>query len=653
MASEIYVKLSEMDRPAKPVNDSDLVFIAQSESGVVESKAMAVSDLRALLNFENGYATTSLGLADTAANQIFYVYTDSNKIAVNAYVNRSGIAEPVLDNNSVKKVFYTQKGIDLLHSFMGAVSGTDGASEIGYKTTDAGSVLSRMQTVQDQGGTPSHLGFNQTEDQALFTEQRLKNTNLRMYGGLMIGRQSRGVRQNSVGLSVRMNQSSNGYFNTQATGVSNSIALKKYGMRDSVSGYFDCSSLPYSTWEDCSAATYTANTVLPSAADSTVWANTLVGDVIETKHDPSWMGLVTAKNPDGSLQVDGWCNDGLAYSTPTDGVGFYLNPSKKAWVLNSNLFFPANGRSTFGVIQENGIQNNKVADTNDINGIDNVVLGGTYPCNVAFLSRGSSGMGWKIGYMAQGSRDVQFHSFGGVFSPKVSFYDQSGASTGLRFRGNNTVASIEWANTSDFNLHSDPYITAAIDPTGRWLKKVKNLTIITSANSGTLGAQKSDVVINTATKAIVLPAATNVSAGFYIEFFPYSSSTLTFTAEDGKTINGVTSYTAITRRRSSFIMIFDGSGWIDYGMTDLRDIAQPTIDLPSIAAGGIYSQSFNLTSTTTVGCNVDVYLSISRQGLKIWADVTATGVVTVYFQNPTTAAIDLPSAVLTLQVKRY
>lgn len=102
MASEIYVKLSEMDRPSKPVNDSDLVFIAQNESGVVESKAAAISDLRALLNFENAYTTTALGLADTAANQIFYVYTDSSKTAVNGYVNRNGVAEGLTDGNGIK-----------------------------------------------------------------------------------------------------------------------------------------------------------------------------------------------------------------------------------------------------------------------------------------------------------------------------------------------------------------------------------------------------------------------------------------------------------------------------------------------------------------------------------------------------------------------
>lgn len=106
MDSEIYVKLSEMDRPSKPVNDSDLVFIAQTESGITESKAMSVSDLRALLTFENAYTTISLGLAATSANQIFYVYTDNQRLSVNPYYNRNGVAEAIVDDDGVKKVFY-------------------------------------------------------------------------------------------------------------------------------------------------------------------------------------------------------------------------------------------------------------------------------------------------------------------------------------------------------------------------------------------------------------------------------------------------------------------------------------------------------------------------------------------------------------------
>lgn len=100
MAGEIYVKLSEMDRPSKPVNDVDLVYIAQQSSGAVDSKAMSITDLRKLLNFENAFSSVAAGLSGTSANQIFYVYTSAKKETVNAYVNRNGIAESVVDSDS-------------------------------------------------------------------------------------------------------------------------------------------------------------------------------------------------------------------------------------------------------------------------------------------------------------------------------------------------------------------------------------------------------------------------------------------------------------------------------------------------------------------------------------------------------------------------
>lgn len=132
MASEIYVKLSEMDRPSKPVNDSDLVFIAQNESGVVESKAAAISDLRALLNFENAYATTSLGLADTAANQIFYVFVDATKTTVKSYINRNGVAETIVNADGTIKINYTLAGIDAIQKEINSVYSTDGSNNVGH-----------------------------------------------------------------------------------------------------------------------------------------------------------------------------------------------------------------------------------------------------------------------------------------------------------------------------------------------------------------------------------------------------------------------------------------------------------------------------------------------------------------------------------------
>lgn len=105
--ADIYVKLSELSRPSTPVNDSDVVFISQLNNTENISSAMSISDLRDLLNFETAFETTTAGLASTTANQIFYVYTDGQKLAVNPYYNRNGVAEAIVDSNSNKLVYST------------------------------------------------------------------------------------------------------------------------------------------------------------------------------------------------------------------------------------------------------------------------------------------------------------------------------------------------------------------------------------------------------------------------------------------------------------------------------------------------------------------------------------------------------------------
>ncbi len=105
--SEIYVKLSELSRPSTPVNDSDVVFISQLNNNENLSAAMSISDLRDILNFKNAYSTTVAGLAATTANQIFYVYTDNQKLSVNPYYNRNGVAEAIVDVNGNKLVYST------------------------------------------------------------------------------------------------------------------------------------------------------------------------------------------------------------------------------------------------------------------------------------------------------------------------------------------------------------------------------------------------------------------------------------------------------------------------------------------------------------------------------------------------------------------
>lgn len=133
MASEIFVKLSEMDRPSKPVNDSDVVFIAQNEAGITESKAMEISDLRSLLNFENAFTTTVAGLAGTVPNQIFYVYVDAEKTTVKAYVNRNGVAEQIFNSDGTAKINYTGYGIKVIRGDVDGIMSNNGADEVGYQ----------------------------------------------------------------------------------------------------------------------------------------------------------------------------------------------------------------------------------------------------------------------------------------------------------------------------------------------------------------------------------------------------------------------------------------------------------------------------------------------------------------------------------------
>lgn len=71
-------------------------------------------------------------------------------------------------------------------------------------------------------------------------------------------------------------------------------------------------------------------------------------------------------------------------------------------------------------------------------------------------------------------------------------------------------------------------------------------------------------------------------------------------------------------------------------------------DFPSLAAGGIQSTTIS-TPGLNIGDAVTVSFNQPLQGSRIWAEVTANNVVTVYQQNPTGAAVDLVSGTLTVR----
>lgn len=84
-------------------------------------------------------------------------------------------------------------------------------------------------------------------------------------------------------------------------------------------------------------------------------------------------------------------------------------------------------------------------------------------------------------------------------------------------------------------------------------------------------------------------------------------------------------------------------------LLDKQYQASKTHDWASVAAGATTSTTITLTGAV-LGDAVVASMNIALNGLRPWAEVTATNVVTFYLHNPTAAAVDLPSGTLTVKL---
>lgn len=89
--------------------------------------------------------------------------------------------------------------------------------------------------------------------------------------------------------------------------------------------------------------------------------------------------------------------------------------------------------------------------------------------------------------------------------------------------------------------------------------------------------------------------------------------------------------------------------WVPFGNTVLQ--ASATWDPPSVAAAGTASTTITATGAA-LGDFVQVSFSVSLAGLIAQAYVSATNTVTVTLYNPTTAAVDLASSTVRVQVTK-
>ena len=75
-------------------------------------------------------------------------------------------------------------------------------------------------------------------------------------------------------------------------------------------------------------------------------------------------------------------------------------------------------------------------------------------------------------------------------------------------------------------------------------------------------------------------------------------------------------------------------------------------DPPSLATSGEQTSTTVAVPGAAIGDFVDVTFSIALQGLRLWGEVTAANVVTVYLSNLTGAPVNLGSGTLNVLVAK-
>lgn len=85
-------RISEL-QPAVTLNDADLLPVSKPlGDGAFDTKSGTLAELRRVLNFENAFDSQELALLSTNDGQIFHVWTSSEKLAVDEYLNQGGHA---------------------------------------------------------------------------------------------------------------------------------------------------------------------------------------------------------------------------------------------------------------------------------------------------------------------------------------------------------------------------------------------------------------------------------------------------------------------------------------------------------------------------------------------------------------------------------
>lgn len=412
--------------------------------------------------------------------------------------------------------------------FSDILSQNTGSTLVGYRYSNVYDVLSRMTSYYDYGVSQPALGRDQPTNQIIFDAQT--PIDLKHRGGLQLNKQCYGIRENATTLSVRSGTNTGSGFVPQVAGSDSIVTLASAGALDAVTIFADNYIGPYLASETLDVTNYTASTF--TVADPSVLSAAKIGAFVITRHSSPFVGLI--KSISGTtVTVDEWCIYGTTtVGTPANGTGLYLNPVKKGWAINANILLDTNTKATACALTEFGLQNNGLADPSFATGVDSVVLPGTYGGGDGFRSRGTTvDSRWTNAFHAYGGIATNFRSTTGQGPCLIaSFYEESNSAVGFLFRGNNTSRSISWQDTAGNEQ-------TALAPYGYQIRGGKGLSTATSGTAVSAGGKV--IVPNSSAFSLVLPDATNFTAGREISFILTGTSSITITsAQSGGTVNG-------------------------------------------------------------------------------------------------------------------
>lgn len=330
-------------------------------------------------------------------------------------------------------------------------------------------------------------------------------------------------------------------------------------------------------------------------------------------------------------------SDGATTGTPVTGASMTLVPSNKIWNANliSSLNEDSNSEIHVGIELET--RNNKSTASGNGYAYD-ALGGGSYNTGAGFQARGKYLFGFRnYANHSDGASGYGFANTPVNGNTLIGFYD-SGSTYGSLLWNNQYGVNIK--NPKLFSLiirDNDNGFITGIDNNGK-IQQLKLYHTVTTSGAISSFATVSFVSPSADATAYTMPTQV-VGKSLTLR----NTSSTYYATMSGSFEGGSGSFNIAPRTSVEFFS--DGTYWYPKSASigQLRTTA--TYDPPSLATGSQQSTTVSVPGVR-LGDVVACSFSLDLSGTRMWAEVTASGVVTVYHRNDTGATVDLSSGTI-------